>query len=598
MPNTELFKPESYIAAPGVDPAEAHFQEALPAQRRNGDSHIYTTPPQYESLLDPKSQIVRDYRMASSYSYNPRAIKDLRVDAGTLLSYIRSMGSNDPSSESFMEIARGLAFRRTPHDYKKGPAIDVYTVPELKQKVIAEYASNLAYMRLMTMPSVLEGRLEMLRRGSPGRYPRRNQYFDNHIANKTAITWKNIGWGIPERDLEHKVDDESTTFARSQGMWSHIYSASDSQMVASPVCGPSHPDLLSPLAMADLALCGSFSFVPCDAIYSSGKGPNGAGLKAQIEFVKATQNILKNHPLILNHPYGNHVLSDGKTVSRHLYDEAIKRIGVTLKPHPTQDSVERAKRLYNECGVTLFRVFDPRDTQMLPRTIEAVSELEARTVEEVREVQPDQIIPIASQVTGVNSAMRCRDAGARVIVLNIGEGGFCSTSSGTGMIPSNLLTFYRIQRELHEDTGIIVDGGVGNTWVLALALGATATMKHASLIGGTVQQVPIFTAIDEGGSYYKLASGEAAKRTKFLSNSQTDLVGDPRNVEGVDGAQEFLVDGMSMSIGKRLDQNFYTPAAKQLVFCGTSNLAAYMDWLDPVIWEPTSEAMIMAAPHI
>lgn len=547
---------------------------------KHSDGFLYSNPPRVEPWVS--ADLIDSYRRAARFDPSIERIKALSVDAGTFLDEIRRLSPNDPEGKDFKSIARGLALERTKADTQKGEAIDLWGSKH-RPAIINSYVENILYMQLLTHPAVLEARLAMIKNPIGGRVQRLEHTFEDAIDRHIGISWKNIGWGINER-LTNQADpgDESTTQVRAQGMWSFLCPDKNNPLVALPIVGPSHPDLVSALSLADLAICGCVVFAPCDAQYSGKRN----GLAAQKELIKTAYYLIENHPLIHNHPFGDHRLSNGETVRQHLIKEAKARIGSTLKPFPTEESALWAKEL-NSMGVTVFRIFDPRDTLTLPHTIEAVMK-----------AAPNATV-FASQITGVNSANSCRDAGARAFIMNIGDGGHCKTASGTGMVPSNPIAFYRVQRDVAPDMGIILDGGVGETWVLGMALGATGTMKHGSLVGSTIQQAPCFVGIKgSDGRIFKLQSGEAADRTKYRSGDQVDVAGNPKNEEGVDHHVEmFAPDIRSNCIG-RLDLNFLTPAAKQLAFCGANSLTSFMLWSNPVVWSPTGEATFMAAPHV
>ncbi|MCB0336168.1 MAG: IMP dehydrogenase, partial [Bdellovibrionales bacterium] len=550
------------------------------------DRFLYQRPPSATPFVEP--ELIREYRKDAAPSHDPERNKALRIEAGTFLQDLHRRTPRDVEGVDSKAIAQGFGLERTPYDAEKGAALDLWQDPSYRDLIKSLYTQQLQYMELQTHPSLLEARLAMQNSiehaGNSELRPKRTiEIFEQKIAQKIAITWENVGWGIPERLYDSaEAEDESTTAIRAQGTYSHICNSPDGPIVALPIVAPSHPDLMGSLVQAEHALVGGLTFVPCDALFSDNK----TGLRWQKESLKATYEILRSHPLLVTHRHGNRVLSNGQSVRQHLFLEARKRIGVTLKPHPVENSAERAKELYETYGVTLFRVFDPRDTKSLPQTIEAV-----------RKATNDKATIIGSQVTGVESARACYNAGAQAIVMNIGEGGHCSTSSGTHQIPSNFLTFYRIQRDGPADLGIILDGGVGKGWVLGLALGASAAMKHGSLIGSTIQQAPCFIALKgSDGLLYKLQSGEAAKRNKYRSGNQFDVASNLKNVEGVDRAFQ-IFNGLSATVAERLDVDFLAPCAKQLAFCGATHLHQFMQWQEPVLWEPTSETRIKAAPH-
>ena len=556
---------------------------------------VQSRAPEAPSLLSADE--IADYSRHVKAVPTPERWQELRIAGGTLLSRIERMSPRDPERATWQEIARNYGIDRTPYDSVQGPAIHLMQDPELRRRVIAGYADNLMRMERLTLPSVLMARMRMVEAGAVGRPNREIDYFERMLESTTrrALSWDDIGWGIPERrslvpgseDFE-TAPNQSTTAIHAHGMWSHIgRHLNGSPRVGLAVLGCSHPDLMTPLAVAEQAIIGMDSFVPTDGPWGR---EEGLGLRAKKEFVRATMDLIEHHPLILTHQFRDFEIAERMTLARHLVSEAKRRVGVTLKPHPPEEAAEQAKQLHEELGVKVFRIFDPRDTPSLPVS-----------VNKVRKAVGDDCFIYASQVTGIESAKACLEAGANAVIMNIGDGESCTTASGTGMIASNLLNFYRVQRDLDPSMGIIVDGGVGKKTGLALRLGATGSMKHGSILGGTLHQGPVLIGIHdkETGEIHWFQSGEAAKRNKARAFPQAQRRSARlTNVEGVDGHRTWNPrDGNLPGFTMLLEHNILQPLAKEIAFSGGNHLAGVMQWVDPVFWEATSSAAHRAGAH-
>lgn len=542
---------------------------------------LFSRPPSIDPLID--DALIRSYKDYSHTLMTVERYKELKCASGTFLAQIWNQTAN-PETSVFSQIASGFGLERTPYDTQKGTAINLLSDRRNREMVIDFMAQSLFYMEQLTHPSILETRLAMLKMGTKGRIPRNILLFDKFIEEQTGIAWDNIGWGTNERNRIDGVPDESTSVIKAHGTWSFVSPSSSNPLVANYLIGPPHPDLVSSLLLANLGLIGSLSYIPCDSQYSYNH-PNG--LRAQIECLKRTIEILDIHPLIQTHKFGDYILSNGESVRQHIYKEAHARIGVTLKPYPTPESLRRAKIFYDRYGIKNFRIFDPRDSpNALPTTIEAIK----------KEIGDSAFI-MGGQCTGVQSANNCYNAGANAVSIGIGDGGHCKTASGSGLTANNPITGYRIQRDCSPELGVISEGGVGEKTTLTIALGFNAGIKHGSLIEGTLEQSPCFIGItDSTGKNYKLYSGEAAKRNKHRGG-EIDSLGNPRNVEGIDSHVECFGNSYGTSVPEIYTQHFLTATAKQIAFVGANSLMQYSQWETPVVWSPTSEATIMAAPH-
>lgn len=545
------------------------------------DAYFASLPPAHKPLVTPQQG--QEYSVdANVESYLAR----LEFHQSTACTFLHQLASATPDPRfihSTASIVTGLGLERTPYDSVKGQAISIMSDPSLRNVAIGHFTRSLRYMEVLTHPVVLEARLAMLHAPTPERPRRQIAPIEAAILKGQGLTWADLGWGINDR-ADNGIEEESTTNIRCQGLWSRLTFSKDRPIVASPILAPSHPDLVSMLSIATCTILGSYSFVPGDGPYL-GRSER-EGLRAQMTSVKAAFQMIEMHPLMITHGQGHEQLSNGEYVRQHLVREARQRVGVTLKAHPPEAAAARAKELY-AMGVRCFRVFDPRDTKALPKAIEAV-----------RRECPEAFI-IASQITSPSSGKSCATAGADMLIMNIGDGGHCSTASGTGMIPNNPVSYYRVQQcpELAR-LGIVLDGGMGPLWVMAMGLGASGTMKHGSLLGGTIEQCPcLIVLLDPAtGNFVKLQSGEAAQRTKHRGYN-VDVAGQPANVEGIDSHVRLFSNPLGATVPEIMYRDLLRGAAKQLGFWQAEALEQLQMWDAPVILMPTEAALRMAAPH-
>ena len=546
-------------------------------------SYFFSQPPTVQELVN--KELVAKYRKNLSLDITRSTFEETRIQAAGFLSEISSRTGSVKNTSAYA-IAAGFATNQTPHDTVKGDFVDLFADPQIRKSIIDNYTSGIRYAEIINHICSLEARIAMQnQKVDPLRVCREFEPIEQIIREGRGISWNDLGWGINERLIREGPEDESTKYIRAQGLWTRLCRSPGGDVICNPILGPSHPDLNSALVLADLALIGSISFVPCDGPYVG--TTKDEGLRNQVALLKTAIELIEKHPLVYTHPDGNYLLSDNSYVRQHMVEEAKKRVGITLKPHPPTETGERAKYFYEKEGVKIFRVFDPRDTESLPKAIA-----------EIRKHCPDAVI-IASQVTGVASAKRCYEAGANAVILNIGDGGHCSTASGMHMIPNNPITFYRIQLEQSlRELGIILDGGVGAGWIMALAMGATGAMKHGSLIGGTINQTPCFHGLIDPstGKYVKLYSGEAAPRNKYRGGN-LDPTGEPDNEEGKDSHVDIYDNPLGTTVSEIMYRDFHRALAKQLGFWRATRVEQLAQWECPVVLLPTSGARQMAAPH-
>lgn len=562
--------------------------------------YLDSRPPRTDSLATPDT--LREYKRALDPSLYRANYGELRGQAGTFFHTLLSMMGHDPCSRYplFKNLAAGFSIEATPADSIKGDThlINLLDDRALREQAMREMARGIHYSHILTHPTVLQSRLNLL--ASPlaknGRIPLSIPFIEDAIKDRKALTWEDLGWALNERKWilhENEVEDVRTSDIRAEGMWVPISSVEGRVVVAKPILGNSHHAMMNSWSLAELALLGSFGFVSCDGVYGSKeKLPNGRskGLEAQYICAKTALDIIDQHPMLFSHPNRSHILSNGETVVKHLVKEARKRVGVTFKPGNPEEAAERASFLANELGITTFRIFDPRDTKGLADTVAAVANRLAK------EGFSDAVI-FAGQVVGVEEAVRCNNAGADAYIINIGDGGHCSTASGTKMIPNNVINWYEIQREPSlKHVGIIVDGGVGEIWTELIG-GITGSMKHQSLIGGTLQQTPGILVIRDirTGRLGKLLSGEAGKRTKFEGRN-FDPTGMPLHVEGIDGHTWLYWNDFGTTMSEIMFRRFETAAAKGMSFLNAQKLIDFFQWENRPLVLPTSAAIKMSAP--
>lgn len=223
-------------------------------------------------------------------------------------------------------------------------------------------------------------------------------------------------------------------------------------------------------------------------------------VKRQIALIKASQKAIREI-------FGD----DEIRIAR-----AERNIGVALGCANPQETLERAKLIFNETGRDLFRIYtinhDPRpiDTARLLRdyfdSIEVDMEL---VVGKIADEKQGEIL-IGEDI--------------RTDVLDLGHGGGRQCSSPeNAMGVTNMEVLYNLTRNpKFNNVSIAVEGGVGHSTVIPLLIGADCVLYSNQLFRGTIECGDLFVK-DKNGKMVQPYPGSASATTMLIESTFPEL---------------------------------------------------------------------------
>lgn len=455
----------------------------------------------------------------------------------------------------------------TPYDTARGTA-----VPLPDDIIVPILASRHFDIEDQTHPARLESQLALQKRGYIPIASKSIPVFDELIGRELN-TFDDFSLKPRAAKVTQQMD-ESTLAIHASGLMTWT----STKMVTSITNGGSMHATIGAFSMATLGLLGAMSFAPADSKWRD--------VQAQLRMIERARELVRTDPVITEHSYKDHVLSNGQTLPEFLIARADRCIGATIKPD--DKAVENAKLLYQN-GVRLFRIYDPGATNKLVETVAAL-----------RAALGDEAILLAGQVlddgncSSVEQAFALEAAGADGLIVGIGDGEMCSTSTTADISGDNPKVGYQIVRA-GVKLPLIFDGGVGGKNGVATAIGAAGRLSSRGLIGGTIEQPSLlwYPPADEAGKFLKNYGGEAGKATKW-GGRMLDRQGRPFNVEGIEGAVSLNFEAGSVAYRMFL---FHQAFAKSLRFQRLLSAESLQHLPVPPIRKLSTKAAETAAPH-
>lgn len=421
-------------------------------------------------------------------------------------------------------------------------------------------------MELLNHPLACEAQLRLRQAGFIAVGGKSIAALDAAFEKHQAVTFDDYKLGYIGATEAH-THEERTLAIQMQGMaaWT------SSKMVTSPVMGASVPSMSSAWAIAEAALCGVQSFVPCDSYWTDPQ--------AQTTMAARAIQYINEHPFLKVGRWNNTVLSNGQTVGQFVKERALRLVGATLKARP-EHIIEQADR-FAELGISSFRVYEAGATRNLQAAVRVLS----------RATHDEQRIIYAGQVGGVSQGRECVEAGAHALIVGVGDGGLCSTADVAAVAANNPMVLYHLaQARLGVPIG--ADGGVGSRGPVAHAIGASFRMMAGSLAGGTAS-LRLVKLANGSDLVFDPEYGEASAMTK-VHGRMIDALGIPMNIEGVEARRPF--DVTSPHLAERLWVT-YAGTAKALRFNGYSSLEELIHDARPNILSPSGQALKRGSPH-
>ncbi|NMC64446.1 MAG: hypothetical protein GYA55_14875 [SAR324 cluster bacterium] len=354
-------------------------------------------------------------------------------------------------------------------------------------------------LEIVTHDALLEAQKTLQTRGYVPVESKNIDVMEKAVAKKRSVTFSDYALGVKQPSEERKYSDSARALIATG-----LFSYTSNDLVTLPFLMSSMPDVVSAWSLETMALLGGFGFIPVDSIWSN--------VENQVLMAQEAFSILEKDPAIENHPRRDLLINRAKEL-----------IGATLKANP-KEAVKRVE-LLQKSGVKTFRVYDPRNRNVLHETVKALRD---RFADNIR-IFAGQVVS-GSGTEELYEAQRLVEAGANSLIVGIGEGGICSTPTVASLAPDNIKTGYAIAKAGIK-APIVFDGGVGTRVTIAFAVGAAGVLKSRLLIG--IEGPGSIWAYNVNGRFARNYSGEAAARTKILGG-KIDRRGRPFAVEGVD----------------------------------------------------------------
>ncbi|MBD3362833.1 hypothetical protein GF362_03880 [Candidatus Dojkabacteria bacterium] len=251
---------------------------------------------------------------------------------------------------------------------------------------------------------------------------------------------------------------------------------------------------------------------------------------------------------------------------------AYQNIGAAIGCHPMRD-LERAKRLYKEAGIKLFRIYTINSD---PRVIE--------TAHALRKYFGDEIEIFVGQLVDKKQCKQLIQSDINVDGLIFGHGGGRQCTSATnGMALSTLEEIYSITTDKKfNNTSLLVEGGIGSYVGGLLVMGVDCILRNAQFANCVIEQGDTYFEYQDGRlcqPYHGSASAPTMIIESFnKENAEKKLFysGRTKNVEGTSGYIFYKEKANSMTF---YINQFKHYAARTLADMGVDSLWELRDFL-------------------
>jgi len=256
----------------------------------------------------------------------------------------------------------------------------------------------------------------------------------------------------------------------------------------------------------------------------------------------------------------------------HTLELFTRNIGVAIGTNDPKAELEKAKKMYKEAGIKLFRIYTINGD---PRCIEIARLLRKEFGSEVE--------IFAGQVTDKKQAVAYLEE-ARVDALVFGHGGGRQcTSAANGMAISTVEEIYSIVRDSRfNDVSLVAEGGVGTNIGPLLILGIDAVLYNQQLVRGTIETGGLFVQ-NKYGDFVQPYHGSASAPTMIIEAANPKLheirinaSGRTKVPEGKPGYMKYTAKANSMAFW--VDE-FKYHAARTLADLGVENIAEMRKFL-------------------
>ncbi len=283
---------------------------------------------------------------------------------------------------------------------------------------------------------------------------------------------------------------------------------------------------------------------------------NAIDLQNQIELVKSAKDHIRKLKL-------------GKKAE----ERALRNIGAALGSNPKED-LRKAKALYEEAGVKLFRIYTINSDNRVIETAKAL-----------RSEFGDEIEVFVGQLVDKPQALRLIQPDIRVDGIIYGHGGGRQCTSATnGMALSTLEEVYDILIDRQfNNTSILVEGGIGSYVGGLLVMGIDCILRNGQFANCVIEQGDLYYR-HKNGKFCQPYHGSASAPTMIIEafnkeNAETRLFysGRTKNVEGKSGYIFYQEKANSMTF--YIDQ-FKHYAARTLADLGVADMVGLKKLLE------------------
>ncbi len=197
-----------------------------------------------------------------------------------------------------------------------------------------------------------------------------------------------------------------------------------------------------------------------------------------------------------------------------------RNIGAAIGSNPQED-VERARRLYGEAGVKLFRVYTINSD---PRVVETATQL--------RKALGDEIEIFVGQITDKHAALELMEK-ANVDALIFGHGGGRQCTSATnGMALTTVEEIYAMTTDrTFNSVSLLVEGGIGRSVGALMVMGIDCILYNQQLTRGTIETGGIFLQ-NKNGKFGQPYHGSASAPTMIIEAANPKLTDVRLNFSG------------------------------------------------------------------
>lgn len=224
-------------------------------------------------------------------------------------------------------------------------------------------------------------------------------------------------------------------------------------------------------------------------------------VKRQIALIKASQKTIREI-------FGD----DEIRITR-----AERNIGVALGCDNPQKTLENAKRIYEETGITLFRIYTISHD---PKPVETARLL--RNYFDSIEVDMELVV---GKIADENQAEILIDEDIKADVLDLGHGGGRQCSSPeNAMGVTNMEVLYKLTRNpKFNNVSITVEGGIGHATVIPLLIGADCVLYSNQLFRGTIESGDLFVKESKTGKMVQPYPGSASATIMLIESTFPEI---------------------------------------------------------------------------